>query len=135
LTVLYSSGLINSAEARRFARFLAVGLLNTAFGYALYAGGLFLGLRPEVALLVATVLGVCFNFLTTGRLVFADRDQNRIVRFVLAYAVSYLFNVAMLRGLLAVGASPLVAQALVLPLMVVLTFVLMRAFVFRERKR
>lgn len=131
----HSSALVRSPELKRFARFIGVGLLNSAFGYTLFGGGVLLGLGPEVALLVATAVGICFNFVTTGRLVFGDRNQSRILRFVLAYAASYLFNVAMLRGLLASGVPPLLAQALLLPVVVVLTFLMLRTFVFRESKR
>lgn len=129
------AALIASPELRRFARFLVVGLLNTAFGYLLFAGGILLGLGPEIALLVATILGVCFNFVTTGRLVFADRSQSRIVRFVLAYLVTYLFNVALLRALVSSGIPPLAAQAIALPFVVVATFLILRRFVFKETKR
>lgn len=133
--MLNSTAPIASPETRRFVRFVAVGLLNAAFGYTLFAAGILVGLGPEIALLIATVLGVCFNFLTTGRLVFADRDQSRIVRFVLAYVASYLINVAMLRGLVGAGVPPLLAQVLALPAVVVLTFLMLRTFVFRESRR
>jgi putative flippase GtrA len=43
-------------------RFLLVGVLNTAFGYLLFALLLALGLKVPLALLLATVGGVLFNF-------------------------------------------------------------------------
>ncbi|MFG1466446.1 GtrA family protein [Xanthobacter sp. DSM 24535] len=126
---------LRSAEVRRFARFLAVGLLNTAFGYMVFAAGVLFGLGPELALLVATVTGVAFNFATTGRFVFANRDIRRLPRFALAYAAIYALNALALRGLIDAGVAPLYAQLVLLPIVVIVTFATMRTFVFQEKKR
>jgi putative flippase GtrA len=126
---------LRSPDARRFVRFLAVGLLNTAFGYLVFAAGVLSGLAPAAALLAATLIGVGFNFATTGRLVFASRDTRRLPRFVLCYALAYVLNAGALHGLAALGVPPLAGQLLLLPPVVVLTFLAMRLFVFREVER
>ena len=51
--------------SKRFMRFILIGIPNTAFGYSLYALLIFLGLRYDLAILIATILGVLFNFKTT----------------------------------------------------------------------
>lgn len=114
-------------------RFLFVGGLNALFGYAVFALGLFLGLPPAAALLVATILGVLFNFMTTGRLVFGMSSRRLLPRFCLVYAVVYLANTAALNGLVRAGLSPFLAQAGLVPVSALGTFVLMKAFVFSER--
>ena len=76
-----------------FVRFLAVGLLNAAFGYSCFAVLLFAGMHYAAALLLATVAGVLFNFNTVGALVFYSRDNRRIVRFVATYVLVYVVNV------------------------------------------
>lgn len=118
----------------KLMRFGAVGVLNTAFGYAIYFGLVRLGLVPEIALLIATVLGVIFNFFTTGRLVFGNADNGLFLRFVAAYAAVYLANAAILRLTISLGADPLIAQAAILPCSTLGTFVVMRVLVFREAK-
>jgi len=116
----------------RFSRFLAVGVLNTVFGYTLYALLLYAGLHYSAALLLATVAGVLFNFRSTGRLVFKSRDDSLLWRFMAVYLASYLLNIGCLRLLHVAGVGPYLAQGLLLPPMTVLTFALNRAFVFRS---
>jgi putative flippase GtrA len=126
------SSIVTAAHNAQFLRFIAIGLLNTAFGYGVFVIGLFLGLAPAAALAVATVLGIGFNFFTTGRLVFLNRDNRRIYRFVLVYGVVYLGNVGLLKLAEALSVPPALAQLCILPVVVVTTFLLMRSFVFRE---
>ena len=126
---------LQSAEIARLIRFVAIGILNSAFGYGLYAVLVYVGLIPEIALLAATVLGVVFNFFTTGRVVFKS-DENRLFsRFAAAYAIIYICNAAALRLLVNAGVDPLVAQAVLMPLSVIAAFAIMRAFVFREASK
>ena len=126
---------LDRATIERLIRFLAVGILNTAFGYGLYALFVYLGALPELALLVATIIGVIFNFFTTGRLVFRNSDNGLFIRFAAAYASIYVLNALALRGLVGAGLGPFVAQAILVPFSVVGTFAIMRAFVFREVRK
>lgn len=74
-------------------RFLAVGALNTAFGYGLYAGLIWAGLDRYVAQAIGYVLGTAFNYLTYSRGVFVGAGPAK-ARFVAAYAGNYLLNLA-----------------------------------------
>jgi len=49
------------------ARFIGVGLLNTVVGYAIYGLFIFLKMPYLVALLMATIMGVIFNYFSIGR--------------------------------------------------------------------
>ncbi|MBN8939084.1 MAG: GtrA family protein [Rhizobiales bacterium] len=124
--------LLRDAPLRRFVLFLAVGVLNTVFGYGLYFGLSLTGLLPEMALLFATIVGVLFNFLTTGRLVFDNRDRRKFGRFIGVYAAIYVLNALLLRGLISAGFSPQLSQLLLLPAIVVVNFAAMRLFVFQS---
>lgn len=120
---------------RRFARpvrFLAVGAVNTAFGYLAYAALLWLGLHYAAAVVVGTVLGVMFNFMTTGTLVFDGLSAGRFARFVGAYAVTCGVNILCLRLLTGLGLDPYRAGALCLLPMAAFSYGLMRWFVFQE---
>jgi len=55
------------------ARFIAVGLLNTVVGYAIYGILILLNVPYLAALLVSTIAGVIFNYFSIGRLVFKSR--------------------------------------------------------------
>jgi putative flippase GtrA len=114
----------------RFVRFLLVGLLNTCVSYAMYAALVLIGLDPVIALSISFCLGVGFNFLSTGRVVFSSTEVWRFPRFVLAYAIVYVANVLLLKMLLSLGLHALAAQALSLPVVAVCTFLILKFFVF-----
>lgn len=114
----------------RFARFLLVGGVNTAFGFAVYALMLALGLHFTFAAAVSTVLGILFNFFTTGRLVFGSSTGRVLPRFVAVYGVLYLLNIAGIALLRALGATDLIAGFLMLPVAAILGYLLNARFVF-----
>lgn len=116
----------------QFLRFLLVGALNTVFGYACFAVFLHFGLHYSVAMLMATVLGVLFNFKSTGALVFGSHDNRLIFRFIGTYAIVYLANIAGIGVLARAGLTPIVGGALMLPLAAILAFLLNKKLVFRH---
>ena len=77
----------------KFIKFLFVGGLNTAFGYGVFALFIFLKFHFAVASFLSTVLGILFNFKTTGTIVFKNNDNHLIFRFFGAYAIVYGLNV------------------------------------------
>lgn len=115
----------------QFIRFLVVGVVNTAFGYGLFALFTWLGVTYPLAIALSTVLGVFFNFQTTGRIVFGNANASRLWRFVGVYAAIYLLNLVIVALLLRAGVNIYAANALAIPVLVVTSFTLQRAFVFR----
>jgi putative flippase GtrA len=124
------AALLRQPDGRRFLVFLLVGALNTAVGYGLFAAFIFLGADTTLALSAATTLGVLFNFKSIGRLVFASGNVRLLPRFVGIYAVQFGVNLLALKALERAGASPLLAQLLILPPLAILSFIMMRHFVF-----
>ena len=120
------------ANVGQFRQFLLVGILNTVFGYFVYAVFVLSGVTPSISLFVATCVGIIFNFSTTGRWVFRKSDVWAFPRFVLAYLITYIANWALLNSLLVLGVPALAAQALPLPVIVIFTFFILRFFVFRR---
>lgn len=125
--------LARTPHAMEFIRFIAVGMLNTAFGYAIYSVAVLLGAGPALALAIAMIFGVTFNFFTTGRLVFREKAGGIFPRFVLGYLVVYGVNLGLLHLTGMLGLGPLLAQALALPPTVIFTFALMKFVVFRRQ--
>ena len=76
-----------------FIRFLIVGGLNTAFGYFVFAIFIWCGLHYSVATFLSTVIGIVFNFFTTGRLVFKNSNNRLIFKFFAVYGITWLINV------------------------------------------
>ncbi|MGL4280641.1 MAG: GtrA family protein [Albidovulum sp.] len=112
----------------RFVKFLIVGLLNTAVGWVIYAVLLrLLGLPWQIALGLAYVLGVIWNFFTHARWVFETRGFSRLPAYILAYVAVFLTNKWTLAQMIGLGFSELWAQAILLLPMAMLTFVLISA--------
>lgn len=109
-------------------RFGLVGLLNAAFGYAVFALLLHLGTWPGAALVVAAAAGTAFNFQTSRRLVF--RSRGHVVRFLAVYAVVLALNWAALRALRWCSLPDLESQALLTLPIAVISFLGQHRFVF-----
>lgn len=120
----------------KFIRFVFVGGLNTAFGLSIYWLLIFVGVSYIWATLIGHILGVIFNFFTTGNLVFENKDKRLIFRFVLNYVVIYFINIGInrfsqdyissntyLSGIIATFASS------------IFSFFLMKYFVYRSNEK
>ena len=128
-----SSKFSSQDELRTFARFIAVGVLNSAFGYLAFALMLHWLPRP-LALLCSHLLGVAFNFHSMAIAVFHDFRYRLLARFVASYALVYAANLGLLESLCRLGKlSDLLGQAVSLPFSALLSFTLLRLFVFVRR--
>lgn len=118
---------------RQLFSFLLVGILNTIFGYGLFALFIYLGLYYPLAVLLSTILGVLFNFKTIGKLVFGSSDNGLILRFALVYVITYLLNIFFLWLFKRLGFENMYINGFVLliPLAAV-SFLLNKFFVFRR---
>jgi putative flippase GtrA len=126
------ASLASLGHGQRLVRFLAVGVLNTAVGYAIYALLVLAGLSPQPALALAFALGVLWNYATHARLVFGTEGYRRLPAYAAAYAVIYAVNAFSLARALAYGFHPLVAQAVLAVVMAGLSFVLLSAVLTGE---
>lgn len=111
-----------SPDLWRFIKFLAVGLLNTVFGYAVYVVCVLAGFGPQTALAIAFGIGVLWNYLTHARIVFKTGGYRRLPAYVVVYAVLYLCNRWALALLLGAGVGDILAQGLLLVPMAGLAF-------------
>ncbi|NEI68815.1 hypothetical protein GR212_04455 [Rhizobium lusitanum] len=115
----------------RVGRFLAVGVINTVFGYASYAVCVLISMPLWIALVVSMIAALLFNFITYGGLVFKDLSRRNLPRFIIFYAAFAVINYSALRALEALGVKPILGQALLLPLLAVICYAGLRLFVFR----
>ncbi len=114
----------------RFVRFLLVGVLNTAFGYGVFALLVLLHVHYAVAALLSTVCGILFNFKTIGALVFGNRDNRLLLRFFGVYAITYVLGVTCLRAATVLQWNVLAVAAVMTPPMAVLSYTMNRMWVF-----
>lgn len=120
---------------KEFFSFLKVGVLNTIFGYGVFALIYLVTSQPNFSIITATIIGVVFNFFTTGRIVFGNQKNSILVSFIFGYFVTLSLNIVLLNVLLEFGLNCLIAQALLLPITVVLSYLINSRIVFRSRVR
>jgi len=114
-----------------FVKFLFVGGINTIFGYVLFCGVVAVLKNMYISVFVATVIAVLFNFKTYGKLVFKSKDNSKIFRFFGVYLFTMSVQMGLLKLLALAGiANPYVAGGMLMIPMAVLSFFLMRKFVF-----
>ncbi len=119
----------------QFLRFVLVGGINTAFGVGVYCLAIFVGLPYFVATLLSNVLGVLFNFVTTGRLVFRNANPRLIFRFVACYVVVYIVNTAVVRLFIGAGLNSYWAGILATPVVALCSYTLLKNFVYNEHPK
>lgn len=112
-----------------------VGMLNTIIGYLMYALFVWINVSYPVALFLATVLGIIFNYFTTGRIVFQSvRGLKSFGKFIASYSIVYFLNIIALH--LAVNyfvMNPYMGQLLCLLPSALVSWLLMNNWVFKEK--
>ena len=120
-------------ENHTFIKFIFIGIINTIFGYGIYLLFLLIGFNYVIAALLSTILGIIFNFFTTGRLVFKSTNNYLILKFVMVYIFIYLFTISGLSILYLYGISYEIGGALMLAPNALLSFFLNKRLVFNEK--
>jgi len=123
---------VRSLHDSQFRRFLLTGVVNTLFGLSVYVCCILAGMQPWLAMIVGTVLGVAFNFLSFGSYAFRDLSIQRLPRFLLSYVVTYFFNLGAFHVLNAWIGSQVWTQVILTPLVALFSYLSMSNFVFRR---
>ena len=118
------------ARLQELWRYYQAGVVNTAFGYGVYALLVWLGMNVFAAQLVSHVIGVAFNYLTYSRHVFSGAETAKL-RFVLSYGLNYVMGLAALVAATRVIASPYLAGAAAVVLVSIINYFVLRHFFFR----
>ena len=116
---------------RQALRFLVTGGINTAFGYGIYAACIYLGAGYAIASGASIVFGLLFSYKTTSAMVFGRGYRGSLARYIGSYAVVYAFSLLILKTLDGFGVNPYLAGVLAAPPCAVLSFALLKLFVFR----
>ncbi len=123
----------------QFIRFVLVAILNTAFGYVIYAILLwfFNLLKLENPYVYASffgyVIGVLFNFKTYSALVFKTKNNRLIFKFILVYVICFLVNISCIRLLELAKVNNYAAGAITAIPVGFLGYILNSVFVFKKK--
>jgi len=126
-------GLAKYLWSIRFIRFLFVGGVNTLFSYSVFSALILLKIHYAIASLLATILGVLFNFFTTGRIVFNNNDPKLILKFFGVYGITYLIGLFFLNIFNSYQVNMLIAGALLVFPIAILSYFLNKALVFQVK--
>jgi putative flippase GtrA len=116
----------SSAE---LVRYYQAGIVNSLFGYGLYAFFVAIGFNMYVAQVVAHVIGVAFNYLTYSRHAFRGSRANK-ARFILSYVANYFLGLVTLAGASIFIRSPYVAGFVALVVVSVVNYFVLKHLVF-----
>lgn len=126
-------GVLSKFE-RKFVKYLFVGFMNTVFSYIVYAIIVTITGRATFSLALSYIIGILFNFQTTGRIVFKNKDNTLIVKFFLSYLTTFFINRYSLDTLVnTMGVDKYLAQALLVFPIAMISFTLLKYFVFKEK--
>lgn len=121
------------SRVERFFRFGFTGLLNTIFGYSVFALLYWLTEFIALASLFSFVAGTLFNYWTFGKWVYGDRQGGGRLMMFVVYGIVMLFSILSLEGLKGIGISPYIGSWLMLVPNMGLVYFLTSVWVFGER--
>lgn len=125
------TGSLRRVFRSQFIRFLFVGFINTIIGYGVFALLLYSGLHYSLALFLATLFGISFNFKSTGIFVFNNKGNKLIIRFAAFYMVLYFINLAFVSAISLVIDNNYISAAITLLPMAAISFLMNKRFVFK----
>lgn len=116
-----------------FIRFICVGCLNTGFGLGVYCLCIFCGIPYYYATLISNVLGVLFNFKTTGVLVFKNNDNRLLFKFIMCYVMVYVANTIFVKCFLLLGLNSYYSGIVSTPISAICSYLLLKRIVYYEK--
>jgi putative flippase GtrA len=112
-------------------RFYSVSVLNTAFGFGLYALLVWLGLNLYIAQIVSHLCGMTFNFFTYRTHVFRGLRPS-VPAYIAAYASNYLVGLTLLAIFHHLTRSAYLAGFLATVIASLINFAVLKLLVFRR---
>ena len=112
-------------------RFLIAGFFNTIFGFTIFCIGYKSGLYIWLALIIAQLCGVIFNFITLGH-AFKNLLLSNFPRFILAYFVLIIINIIIIDVLKKFIENLIILQGIISFPLAILSYLVMSNFVFKK---
>ena len=120
-------------EWRRLWRYYQAGVVNTAFGFCLYALFVWMGMNIYLAQILSHTLGVVFNYFSYSRYAFADSQASKI-RFGLSYIGNYFLGLACLAVVAQFIVSPYLAGLVSTLFVSLVNFFVLNKLVFNSKR-
>jgi putative flippase GtrA len=125
--------LVNTYQ-HQYIRFFFTGLVNTVFGYIVFSLFLFGGASYSFSLLIATILGIVFNYFSFGYIVYNKTiSWLGFIKIIISYVITYSLNVV---GLFILNnyffVNLYIGQIIYTPLNVLLSSLLINFWVYKN---
>ena len=121
----------NSLITHKLIKFVLVGGLNTLVGYIVFSLVIYLTDGNIGLSLAANIgVGILFNFLSYGYIVFKSWGAKQFAKFILVYVFLYVINYAVIYFMTMQGINIYVAQFLNLFYLAPISYFLLSKWVF-----
>ena len=114
----------------KIVRFVFAGGINALVGYGIFGVLLFFHMNPIIAIILSTILGVVFNFFSSGFIVFNNLNPRNILKFISTYLLVMVLNIALFSIINSFVINKMITQAICLPILASMAYTLQRKFVF-----
>lgn len=116
----------------RFAKFILVGGLNTLFGFSVFTTILWLSGNHILAVIGGNLLGIAFNYFSTGKLVFANKGLKALPLFATGYGLALIINLIVVDSLVRGGVDAMIAGAVAIPVVIITSYAFNSLVTFRK---
>lgn len=113
-------------------RFFVTGGINALFGFTVYSVLILINIHYSVASFLSTIVGIVFNFFTTGRIVFHSANPRLFLKFLGVYGISYSTNLLLLSIFNHFNFNMVFAGAILLLPIALFTYLLNKYLVFSQ---
>lgn len=118
----------------RLWRYYQAGIVNTVFGYGLYAIFVSMGFNMYLAQITAHMAGVVFNYFTYSKHAFQGYYGSKM-KFVLSYTGNYLLGLTALALISVSVRSPYLAGLIAVLFVSIVNYFILKHLVFTEPLR
>jgi putative flippase GtrA len=122
-------------EAAYLTRYAGSGVINTIVGFIVIFSAMALGVSPLISNVAGYAVGFVLGFVLSKKFVFRSNGHfvAESVRYLLAFVISFLFNLLILRLALSY-INAVVSQVVAAASYTLLMYILTRLFVFKIKK-
>ena len=123
-------------EAGYLTRYAGSGVINTIVGFIVIFSAMAVGFSPVVSNVAGYVVGFMLGFVVSKKFVFRSNGHfvAESIRYLIAFIVSFLFNLVILRLALGLNFHVVISQIAAAVSYTLLMYLLTRLFVFRHTK-
>ncbi len=124
-------------EIRYFTRYIGTGFINKIVGFAVIFSVMAFGFSPVVSNIAGYTVGFTLGFVLSKKFVFRSNGRYvaESVRYLLAFVVSFLFNLLVLRlTLIYLAFNAVISQVIAGVSYTLLMYLLTRLIVFKTTR-